>query len=176
MLTSLRASVRHLSSHSTPTSCACWKFARAAPNHTHIHTHTRARTYTHSHTRAHTQTHTHHTHPSTHIHICTHIHAQTLSDKGNEEEDRHADEFVRECEALKLAQHPNVVRMLGVCKGEDNVYLLMEFCSLGSLLDYLHTHRNSADARPVSSQERLWYTEQVCVGVCTLVCVCVVCV
>ena len=74
-----------------------------------------------------------------------------------------ADEFAKECATLKIAQHNNVVLMLGVCN-DDHLYLLMEYCSLGSLLSYLHKRRSPPE-EPISPQERLWLTLQVCVCV-----------
>jgi serine/threonine protein kinase len=50
--------------------------------------------------------------------------------------------FIREGEALRQLNHPNIVKMVAACESEGNHYLIMEFVSGGSLLDLLdETHK-----------------------------------
>lgn len=49
------------------------------------------------------------------------------------------EEFDKECTTMRMARHPNVVRMLGMCAEDDDgdMSLLMEYCLLGDLRHYL---------------------------------------
>lgn len=49
------------------------------------------------------------------------------------------DEFEKECTTMRMAKHPNIVRMLGICidDEESNMCLLMEYCCMGNLRNYL---------------------------------------
>jgi len=54
------------------------------------------------------------------------------------------EEFEREQDVLKTLKHPNVVSFLGMTKTEDNRrYLIFEYMSKGSLLDFLQNNRKS---------------------------------
>ena len=45
--------------------------------------------------------------------------------------------FLMEAEILKQYDHPNVVKLIGVCAEKDPVYIIMEMLPGGSLLDFL---------------------------------------
>jgi serine/threonine protein kinase/tetratricopeptide (TPR) repeat protein len=59
--------------------------------------------------------------------------------------------FVREGEALRQLDHPNIVRMIAAVEDEDRHYLVMEYVAGGSLHDLLDTTRPDRSARPVRS-------------------------
>lgn len=63
------------------------------------------------------------------------VRTQVLNDKSGEQ----ASEFEKECTTMKMARHPGIVRMLGMCSDQqDNtMYLLMEYCCMGDLRNYL---------------------------------------
>lgn len=45
--------------------------------------------------------------------------------------------FLQEADILKQYDHPNVVRLIGVCAEKDPVYIVMELMPGGALLDFL---------------------------------------
>ena len=47
------------------------------------------------------------------------------------------DKFLKEAEILKLYDHPNIVRLIGVCAEKEPVYIIMELMPGGAFLDYL---------------------------------------
>lgn len=47
------------------------------------------------------------------------------------------DKFMQEADILKQYDHPNIVRLIGVCAEKDPVYIVMELMPGGALLDYL---------------------------------------
>lgn len=47
------------------------------------------------------------------------------------------DKFLKEAEILKQYDHPNIVRLIGVCAEKDPVYIVMELMPGGALLDFL---------------------------------------
>lgn len=57
----------------------------------------------------------------------------------HEQTEASIDEFDKECTTMRMARHPNVVRMLGLCTEDKDgaMCLLMEFCLLGDLRRYL---------------------------------------
>jgi len=58
----------------------------------------------------------------------------------------------REVFNLQGMRHPNVVNMLGVCKEDDDVYIVMEWMNKGNLLKYL---RNREHAIPWRRRVRM---------------------
>jgi serine/threonine protein kinase len=50
------------------------------------------------------------------------------------------DRFEREVRALESLRHPNIVQLLNVVYTEDIIYLIMEYCSSGSLFDFMESH------------------------------------
>ncbi|CAA2992501.1 serine threonine- kinase CDL1-like [Olea europaea subsp. europaea] len=50
-------------------------------------------------------------------------------------------EFVVEVLTLNMANHPNLVKLIGYCAEGDQRLLVYEFMQLGSLEDHLHDHR-----------------------------------
>ena len=47
------------------------------------------------------------------------------------------DKFLKEAEILKQYDHPNIVRLIGVCAEKDPVYIVMELMPGGAFLDFL---------------------------------------
>nr|AQT19751.1 hypothetical protein Smed-abl-2 [Schmidtea mediterranea] len=58
-----------------------------------------------------------------------------------------ADDFLEEARLMKSLQHPNLVRLLGVCTQEPPNYIIAEFMENGNLLEYLRT-RSKEDLPP----------------------------
>ena len=42
-----------------------------------------------------------------------------------------------------MSKHDHIVNIQGVCEHDDSVYLLLEFCALGSTDEYLRQNSNS---------------------------------
>ena len=51
--------------------------------------------------------------------------------------------FLMEAEILKQYDHPNVVKLIGVCAEKDPVFIIMEMLPGGALLDFLRGKRNN---------------------------------
>jgi hypothetical protein len=49
------------------------------------------------------------------------------------------DESLQEANTLMQLQHPNIVQYLGLSKIKDTIYIVMEFCENGSLIEMLRT-------------------------------------
>ena len=47
------------------------------------------------------------------------------------------DKFMQEADILKQYEHPNIVRLIGVCAEKDPVYIVMELMLGGALLEFL---------------------------------------
>lgn len=47
------------------------------------------------------------------------------------------DKFLQEADILKQYEHPNIVRLIGVCAEKEPVYIVMELMPGGALLDFL---------------------------------------
>ena len=44
---------------------------------------------------------------------------------------------------IRVSKHDHIVNIQGVCDYEDSVFLLLEFCALGSIDDFLRTNSSS---------------------------------
>ena len=42
-----------------------------------------------------------------------------------------------------MSKHDHIVNIQGLCENEDSVFLLLEFCALGSIDDFLRNNSNS---------------------------------
>jgi len=51
--------------------------------------------------------------------------------------------FRKEIETLKMAQHPNIVKLLDVFEDETYFYLVIEYLEGGDMYDYLKAHNFS---------------------------------
>ena len=45
-----------------------------------------------------------------------------------------------EIDILKIAQHPNIIKLYDVFENEHHIYIIMEYCSGGDLLSYFENH------------------------------------
>ena len=45
-----------------------------------------------------------------------------------------------EIDILKIAQHPNIIKLYDVFENEHHIYIIMEYCSGGDLLSYFESH------------------------------------
>jgi RIO-like serine/threonine protein kinase len=59
--------------------------------------------------------------------------------------------FLKEAEILKQYDHPNIVRLIGVCAEKDPVYIIMELLPGGSLLDFLRKKGNHQPKKKLTS-------------------------
>ena len=50
--------------------------------------------------------------------------------------------LVKEVRILSSIRHPNCVLLIGLVVADDNIGIVMEYCSNGSLWDMLHRKRN----------------------------------
>ena len=51
-----------------------------------------------------------------------------------------ARQFLAEAKILKQCDHPNIVRLLGVCTDKEPLYIVMEWMPGGDFLLFLHNH------------------------------------
>ena len=52
------------------------------------------------------------------------------------------EEMLEEAKSMiKVSKHDHIVNFQGVCVENDSVYLLLEFCSLGPIENFLQLHR-----------------------------------
>ncbi|XP_066903361.1 proto-oncogene tyrosine-protein kinase receptor Ret [Halyomorpha halys] len=70
----------------------------------------------------------------------TTVAVKTLKDNAGSSE---LDDLMSEYQLLKEVSHPNVIKLLGACTASGGpMYIIIEFCGLGSLRAYLRRHRN----------------------------------
>jgi serine/threonine protein kinase len=50
---------------------------------------------------------------------------------------RRYNNFINEVSALKLLDHPNIIKLYEVYEDENAVYLVQEYCDGGELFDYI---------------------------------------
>lgn len=62
------------------------------------------------------------------------------------------DDLLKESKLLFDLQHPNIVRFIGVCIEEDNLCLVTEYMSKGSLFDIIHSEEKSKDTHLIRSE------------------------
>lgn len=60
-------------------------------------------------------------------------------------------EFIVEVLTLSLADHPNLVKLIGYCAEDEQRLLVYEFMPLGSLEDHLHGTLHLQMLRPIFS-------------------------
>ena len=59
------------------------------------------------------------------------------------------DDLLKECTKMQEFDHPNVLRLLGVClDGGPALYIIMPFMSNGSLLSHLKENRDTLLVSP----------------------------
>ena len=61
------------------------------------------------------------------------------------------DKFLKEAEILKQYDHPNIVRLIGVCAEKEPVYIVMELMPGGALLDFLRKKGSHQTQRKLCS-------------------------
>jgi serine/threonine protein kinase len=44
---------------------------------------------------------------------------------------------------IRVSKHDHIVNIQGLCEYEDSIFLLLEFCALGSIDDFLRKNSNS---------------------------------
>ena len=60
-----------------------------------------------------------------------------------------------------MSKHDQIVNIQGLCEYEDSVFLLLEFCALGSIDDFL---RNNSNAVYYNTEELIQWCFQVADG------------
>ncbi|XP_055878198.1 inactive tyrosine-protein kinase 7-like isoform X2 [Biomphalaria glabrata] len=80
-------------------------------------------------------------------------------------------EFYNEMEMYSKLEHPNVVRLLGVCREVEPLFMITEYCDWGDLKQFLLATRNDNGRRnmtlrvpPLSSLQKLKMCQQVALG------------
>ena len=61
------------------------------------------------------------------------------------------DKFIQEADILKQYEHPNIVRLIGVCAEKDPIYIAMELMPRGTLLEFLRKKGSQQDQRKLFS-------------------------
>ena len=58
--------------------------------------------------------------------------------------DEHVDDLLKECTKMQEFDHPNILKLIGVClDGGPAPYIIMPFMTNGSLLSHLKENRDS---------------------------------
>ena len=68
---------------------------------------------------------------------------------------------------IRVSKHDHIVNIQGICEGNDSIYLLLEFCSLGSIDNFLKGHAleiNSKLTTDGNYQELIQWCTQVADG------------
>ncbi|KAH9496200.1 Inactive tyrosine-protein kinase 7 [Bulinus truncatus] len=80
-------------------------------------------------------------------------------------------EFHNEMEMYSKLEHPNIVRLLGVCREAEPMFMITEYCDWGDLKQFLWATRNdngrnamSLRVPPLSSLQKLKMCQQVALG------------
>ena len=64
----------------------------------------------------------------------------------------HVDNLLKECVKMQAFDHPNILKLIGVClDGGPAPYIIVPFMSNGSLLSYLKDNRDSLVVDPNNS-------------------------
>ena len=72
--------------------------------------------------------------------------------------------FLHEVHILQMFDHPNIVRLLGVCTQERPYYIITEFLKHGNLLEYL----NSSDGKSLLQPQLIKMSAQIAAGMLQL--------
>ncbi|XP_077469831.1 inactive tyrosine-protein kinase 7 isoform X2 [Stigmatopora argus] len=76
-------------------------------------------------------------------------------------------DFRREAEMFGKLSHPNVVRLLGLCREAEPHYMVLEYYDLGDLKQYLRISKNKDDkikSQPISTKTKVSICAQVAHG------------
>lgn len=77
------------------------------------------------------------------------------------EDSMEAQEFMQEAHVMKKLQHPNLVRLIGVCSIAMPMYIITEFVSKGDLLSYL---RRPSSRKEIDTTGQLYIASQIAAG------------
>ena len=64
---------------------------------------------------------------------------------------------------IRVSKHDHIVNIQGVCEHNDSVYLLLEFCSMGSIGDFLRK-QNSTLNNQINIKDLIDWCTQVADG------------
>ena len=66
--------------------------------------------------------------------------------------EEHVDDLLKECIKMQAFDHPNILKLIGVClDGGPAPYIIVPFMTNGSLLSYLKDNRDSLVVDPNNS-------------------------
>ncbi|KAK0056495.1 proto-oncogene tyrosine-protein kinase receptor Ret [Biomphalaria pfeifferi] len=68
-------------------------------------------------------------------------------------------DLVSEFQLLKEVDHPNVIKLLGVCTQKGPLYVIVEYCELGSLRSFLRGAKLKSKARSWEDKQRIGGTD-----------------
>ncbi|XP_059171437.1 proto-oncogene tyrosine-protein kinase receptor Ret-like [Physella acuta] len=63
-------------------------------------------------------------------------------------------DLVSELQLLKEVEHPNIIKLLGVCTQKGPLYVIVEYCELGSLRSFLRSSKLKNKGRSWEDKER----------------------
>eukprot|EP00049_Salpingoeca_infusionum_P027450 m.32424 g.32424 ORF g.32424 m.32424 type:complete len:592 (-) comp9519_c0_seq2:165-1940(-) len=86
---------------------------------------------------------------------------QPIAVKTIKEDSMETIEFMKEAHVMKKFNHPNLVRLIGVCSVELPMYIIQEFVPNGDLLTYL---RRPSARGEINSTSQLYIASQVAAG------------
>ncbi|EDQ88932.1 uncharacterized protein MONBRDRAFT_44237 [Monosiga brevicollis MX1] len=90
---------------------------------------------------------------------------KTVAIKTIKEESMETVEFMKEAHVMKKLQHPNLVKLIGVCSTELPMYIVQEFVPYGDLLSYLRLPQSRIQLDHVSM---LYIAQQIADGMSAL--------
>ena len=63
--------------------------------------------------------------------------------------------ITREIKILKKVRHPNVIQLYEIIETEKELYMIMEFCNGGELLDYIVKHTRLSEKQACKFYQEL---------------------
>jgi calcium-dependent protein kinase len=67
----------------------------------------------------------------------------------------HIDKLVTEISIMQHCDHPNIVKLYEILENDSHIYLIMEYCEGGDLLDRLQNHTISNEAQAVDITQQV---------------------
>lgn len=75
-----------------------------------------------------------------------------------------AQAFLAEASVMTTLHHPNLVILIGISFTKNSIVILTEYCSEGSLVEYLRTRGRAV----ITQTQQLRYTQDICAAMCYL--------
>lgn len=93
------------------------------------------------------------------------IHGKPVAVKSIKEDSMEMEDFMKEAHVMKKLQHPNLVKLIGVCSTELPMYIITEYIPNGDLLSYL---RNPVNRKTLDTTAQYYVAAQAANGMAFL--------